>query len=320
MADLSHEEIRDLLCVALGEGWWPVSVGDEWVVAHNWQSQAFMRYAYEIEDGKATISGGEEVKEAFVPVRGEMVAESRDILVEAAERGARWLIRVIRSGASENGRLYPPGVLREACGRFEGARVFAVSDRDHIAGAKDVNHLIGRLTAPQFVESAGGGEIRAELGLIEPEGAIGTKLREAWDRGMAGLMGFSIQARGRARQGRIDGRQIHVVESIQEVDSVDLIIDAAAGGELIGLIEAREDPDMKLRERMVKLIETRLGPARLEGVDTNDDEALAVVYREAVAAPDPDTATDPGNAPSAADINRRIDDRIRSSRRAPPRG
>lgn len=312
-ADRSHEETRDILRAALGEGWWPVSVGDDWVVAQNWDNNTFMRYAYAIDGDKATLSDGHEVKEQFVPVTGETMAECRDLFVEADDggTGGRWLIRVIRAGVSENARVYSPAVLREAAERFAGTRVFAVSDREHLAGTgKDVRNLIGRLVRPRFVEAAGMSEIRAELELLEPDGPIGVKLREAWRREMRGLFGFSISAHGRGRRGRIEGQTVHIVEAIDSVDSVDLIVDAAAGGEIIGLIEARGDPDMKLRERMMRLVEARLGKDRLEAIDTDDDEQLEGLYREALATPAPAPGGPTPPAPDATDIDRRIDSRL----------
>ena len=312
----SHEETREMLHTALGEGWWPVAVGDDWVVAYSQQTGTFMRYTYSIDGDKATLSGGERVKETFAAVEGEQVAECAELLVEGdgAHTGSRWLIRVIEAGCSANRRVYPSAVLREATQRFDGARVFAVSDREHLAGqGKDVRNLIGGLAAPRFVEADGGGEIRAELRLLHPSGPIGTKLREAWQRGMTHLFGFSIQAQGRARAGRIEGQSVHIVEAITGVDSVDLIVDAAAGGELIGLIEAREDADMKLRARMVRLIEARLGKARLEGVDTDDDEAIEALYREALSRPAPSGGPEPASSatpPSSADVDRRIERRV----------
>ena len=310
----SHERTRELLHRALGMGRYPVAVGDDWVVSMDVEDDTLTRHAYSLSGDTVTLGEGERVHETFAPLaEARLDAECRDLLVEsdAAEAGSRWLIRVIRAGVSENHRLYPPAVLREATVRFEGARVFAVSDREHLAGSgKDVRNLIGGLRKAAFVESAGGGEIRAELELLEPDGSIGTKLREAWRREMTGLFGFSIQARGRARRGRVEGQTVHIVEAITEVDSVDLIVGAAAGGELIGLIEARGDEDMKLRERMVELIEARLGKARLKTIDTNDDDAVEALYREAIAAPDPGDAGAQGAAPSPDDIDSRIDARV----------
>ncbi len=131
-------------------------------------------YPYTIaDDNTVQLGAPEEVVQQHVPVR---VVESVDVgrVIEAAADKGEWLIRVIRAGESANGNVYPAAVLREAAPMFEGARVFVKSDDEHIKGSgKDVNKLIGGLTAPRFVEGASpeAGEIQATLRLIEPSRA-----------------------------------------------------------------------------------------------------------------------------------------------------
>ena len=164
--------------------------------------------------------------------------------LDTGQPGRRWRIRVIRAGLSGNGNFYPDAVLREAAARFDGVRVFVKGDADHLAGkGKDFRNLIGRLTEPRFVEGQGkdGGEIQATLEMLDAGDAVSTKLREAWDRKMTGLFGFSIDARGQTETGRIGGRRARVATQISEISSVDLIVEPGAGGALINLIEAKKD-------------------------------------------------------------------------------
>ncbi len=250
------------------------------------------QYDYTVAANGAALTNAQPVEETFRIV--EETAREAAALVEslpaagAGGEGGRWLIRAIRAGLSGNGIYYPDSVLREAAPKFSGARVLVRADEDHLAGrAKDVRNLIGRLAAPAFIEAQGGapGEIRAELELIEPEGAIAIKLREAWSRGMTDLMGFSIVAGGHVRVGRINGKPVRIAESIERIESVDLIVEPGAGGRLINLIEARaqsEDRDMKLRDKMIAFIEARL-PDQAAALDREDDEAVETLYREAVA-------------------------------------
>lgn len=120
------------------------------------------------------------------------VLEARDdgqlLEATAAEGGgaSKFLIRVIRADVSGNGNYYPDSVLREALPLFDGARVLAKSDEEHLSGrGKGVRNLFGRLTAPAFTEGQGveGGEIRATLEMLEPAGGVAVKLRESVDRG-----------------------------------------------------------------------------------------------------------------------------------------
>lgn len=160
----------------------------------------------------------------------------------------RWQVRVVRAGLSGNGVFYPDAVLRAAVPLFAGTRVLAKSDEDHLAGrGKDLRNLVGRLVNPAFVagDGAGRGEIRAELELIDPAGPAGRTLQEAHRRGMGDLFGLSIDAVGATEPARIEGRSVRQVRKIAKVNSVDLVLEPAAGGQIINLIEALGDDAME---------------------------------------------------------------------------
>lgn len=244
-----------------------------------------LAFPYTITDANTIeIGAPEEVIESYTPVAA--MREALGVFVEAQdEKGLKWLIRVIRSGLSGNKNYYPDAVLREAVPLFEGARVLARSDEDHLAGkGKSIHNIIGRLTGPAFTEgqTPDSGEIRATLELLESAGEIPAKLLEAWNRKMASdLFGFSIDANGKAKLE--SGRRI--AQKITKVNSVDLIVEPGAGGELINLIEAKDpqlEADMKLRERMIEAVKQANAGKLPEGLDIENDEALDVAYREAI--------------------------------------
>lgn len=224
-----------------------------------------------------TVSRAETLREAvFIEAVGE------------ADSG-KWLIRVMRAGLSANGNLYQDAVLREAAPLFEGARVFEKTDEQHIKGqGKAFGQLIGGLSGVKFVEgsSPDTGEIHALFTLIEPAGAVATKLREAQVRGLAGLFGFSIDADGTAKTQLREGRKVRVATSITRVNSVDLIVEPAAGGELIRMVESvnpQEDRDMSLRQKMLDTIKDKAPAAYVKlNPETATDDDLEVAYREAV--------------------------------------
>jgi hypothetical protein len=254
------------------------------------------RYPYTVDGTAVTLGAPTEVVLRYVPASEQMrEAAVDDAFLEAAgATGSRWLIRVIRAGLSGNRNLYPDAVLREAVPLFAGVRVFVKADAEHLRGeGRDVRNLAGRLAEPRFVEGAAPdqGEIRAVFELLEPEGPVGVKLREAWARGMTGLFGFSIDATGSVRTRQAGGQTIREATRIARVDSVDLIVVPGAGGEVIQLLEAapadtgnEKDPDMKLRARMLKLIEAKR-PDLFATLGTEpDDAAVEAAYREALAA------------------------------------
>ena len=152
-------------------------------------------------------------------------------LAEAAGKGKRWDVRIIRSGRSENGRDYAPAALREAVPLFEAVPVFAVSDNEHVAGiSRDVRRMVGRITSPRYVGDAERGAVHSTLEIIHPDGELGQWLVAAHRDGLGDMYGLSIQAHGRVSGGR--------VTRISKVNSVDLVVSPAAGGRFLRLIEA----------------------------------------------------------------------------------
>ncbi|WP_153117374.1 phage major capsid protein [Rhodocyclus tenuis] len=253
----------------------------------------YWAYPYTLDGNTVTLGVPVQVLETYVPIKEAEPGFAAGAFIEAisgdnAAASGKWLIRVIRAGLSANDVFYPDAVLREAVPLFNGARVFMKSDAEHIKGAgKDVRNLIGGLAQAEFVEGAGAdqGEIRAVFTLIEAEGAEAVKLREAYDRGLAGLFGFSIDASGAAKADMREGKKVRVARSITQVQSVDLIVEPGAGGELIRLVEAapatpHEENEMGLRQKMIEAIAAKRPGYTGEGVS---DEQLETDYREAVA-------------------------------------
>lgn len=270
-------------------------------------------YPYSIgADNQVAIGDPVEVTQEFQPVT---MREAVFIEAVGEADSGRWLIRVMRAGLSANGNVYPDAVLREAAPLFEGARVFEKSDAQHVKGeGKAFSQLIGGLSAVQFVEGskAETGEIRAVLTLIEPAGDVAIKLREASLRGLSGLFGFSIDADGTAKTQLREGRKVRVATSITKVQSVDLIVEPAAGGELIRMVESvstHQEGDM-LREKLLQTIQSK-APAVYAKLDpaTATDEQIEVAYREAFAAPA--GTLSPGPSPASGRVEQDIEERLR---------
>ncbi len=274
----------------------------------------YWRHSYAIDGNAVTVGAAEEVVPAWEKPDESMTEALAGPFLEATADGgkgaSKFLIRVVRGGLSGNGNYYPDAVLRESLPLFKGARVFAKSDEEHLRGkGKDVRNLIGRLVEPTFIEGRGvdSGEIRATLEMIEPAGDVAVKLREAVDRGMSGLFGFSINAAAMASRTKRAGRDVREATKFTRVESVDLIVEPGAGGELINLIEAKGD-DAMWRDKLIKLIEAKR-PGLLKGkkVDELDDAALEVLLTEALAEEPADDAgkSDPGKAdPAAAGVTK----------------
>jgi len=267
-------------------------------------------YPYTLADNNVVELGQPtEVVQEHLPVT--LREAQGDFLEAQSEQGLKWRIRVIRAGLSGNRNFYPDVVLREAAALFNGARVFEKSDEEHIKGkGKSFKQLVGQLSNAVFVEgkSTDSGEIQADLDVLSSSGDAPAKMLEAFQRGMAGLFGFSIDADGSAKRDK--GRR--VATKISRVNSVDLIIEPGAGGQLINLIEAinpEEQHDMALRERMIEAVKKAHKGSLPEGLDTENDEALEVAYREALTnnPESDDTAGKPAaGAPAVGDVDQKI--------------
>lgn len=251
-----------------------------------------VRYTYTIDaEQVVTLTETGDVEETYQP-KGTTSPASKGSFVEAVagdDNKGRYSVRVIRSGASGNNNYYPDTVLREALPLFDGARVFVKADEEHIQGkGKDVRNLIGRLSEPRFVEgkTTDTGEVLAVLSLIEPEGTIGVKLREAATRGMLSLFGLSIDARGEAKKITRGGNKFVEATKVTRVASVDLIVEPGAGGGIISFIEAQEERQVMNRDELIALIEAKR-PDLLRGKNAEElsEAQLKAIFTEAMSAP-----------------------------------
>lgn len=154
-------------------------------------------------------------------------------------------VTLIRAGRSGNRNYYPDAALREAAPMFEGVRVFAKSDADHLAGkGKDVRNLIGGIYGVRFVEGKAPdtGALVGTFNALDPTDTAVTKMTEAVKRGMQSLLGLSIDATARTKPRKQGAEQLREAVKFTKVHSVDLIVEPGAGGGLDRLAEAEAQP------------------------------------------------------------------------------
>jgi hypothetical protein len=271
----------------------------------------YWQFGYTIDAGNnVQLEAPVEVIEQFLPVKlKEAIERERKILVadgaigadavflEAlAKDGSKWEAVLVRAGASKNGTFYPDAVLREAAPLFEGVRVFAKSDEDHIKDrGKDVRNITGWISGAKFIEGKlpDTGMVSGHVNLSA--GTLRDTIADAWSRGKKDLVGLSIDAIGTAKVAMREAAAgvKRIAQSIKKVNSVDVIVDPSAGGALVRLVEAADNEgqgDMKLRERMLATIkEKNAALFATLNAETVTDEQLEAHYREAVAAPATDT-------------------------------
>lgn len=159
-----------------------------------------------------------------------LLIESLD-LSEAQFDGANRVLRnvgLIRAGKSLNRRYYSEAVLQGAVKVFEGSKAFD----SHAKGERRVGELTGWyenvrydngvLRADRhFLPTSAGKDVMAVVEAITTSGA---------PRNLAGL---SINAVGTGKVGKIDGDDYLTVESITAANSVDDVVNPAAGGSYV---------------------------------------------------------------------------------------
>jgi hypothetical protein len=187
-----------------------------------------------------------EVIEQYVAVASVKEAQAcgDSVFTEAADGSIA--VTIVRAGASGNGNFYPDAALKGAVALFEGVRVFAKSDADHLKGAgKDVRNLIGGIYQVAFVEGAAPdtGRLVGTFKAIDPADPVVTKMTEAVKRGLQGLLGLSIDAFAKTKTRTQGGQRLREATQFTKVNSVDLIVEPGAGGGLDRLTEAAADQE-----------------------------------------------------------------------------
>lgn len=207
-------------------------------------------YAFKAVNGveQLVLEQPVEVVEQYVPVTpsGPVVipsdAGAAVVVREAADGSIE--VTLIRAGRSGNNNYYPDATLKEAVPLFEGVRVFAKSDAEHLQGkGKDVRNLIGGVFGVRFVEgkTADTGALCGTFKPLDPNDAAVTKMTEAVKRGLQGLLGLSIDADAKTKKRPDGSRVLREAVKFVKVHSVDLIVEPGAGGGLDRLTEATDD-------------------------------------------------------------------------------
>jgi hypothetical protein len=309
LIDLVRQAVRDKLRLSANgdyyvdvRGIWP----DRVVVAFKGRLYS---YAYTVAaDNTVALGDAAEVVADYAPVgnastipagasstvaaavREAVAADGSVVFREAADGAIE--VTIVKAGRSGNRNYYPDATLREAVPQFEGVRVFAKSDADHIAGkGKDVRNLIGGIYGVRFVEGKGKatdtGALVGTFRAIDPTDAAVTKMVEAVKRGMQSLLGLSIDAFARTKPRQVGKERLTEAVKFTKVISVDLIVEPGAGGGLDRLTEAAADPtttnegsEMPLwKQRMLEAIKAK-DPAKHAtiNVDTISDDDLVRVH------------------------------------------
>ncbi len=163
---------------------------------------------------------------------------------------------ILASGLSENGTYYPPEVVEASHEVFRGVQCYADHPRDGESerSVRDVVGVIER-TWPD------NGRLRAAIRLSRAHDWLLTMIGE-------NLVGdLSINALGRTRVARRDGKVVREVQEITKAHSVDFVARAAAGGHVERILH--ESAGYAEGLRLIESISTKeLSEARPDLVET----------------------------------------------------
>jgi hypothetical protein len=278
----------------------------------------YWSYPYSLVDGVVSIGEPTEVVETFVPMKEAAAGdELRMVEADGQVAGTVWEATLICAGPSLNNVFYSDALLREAVPLFSSARICLKSDVEHIkGGGPDLRNVVGWIDEARFVEGAvpDTGRLVGTLNLSGLPDHTRSLLVAAVAAGKQDIAGLSIDAVGKGSMRVMEGKRMKVPARLERVISVDLIVEPGAGGRLIRLVEAAPssdgDPDMKLREKMLRLIEAK-NPAAYAKIDPEkiSDDDLETAYREAVAldvVPPADTKPAATGTDLAAELNERL--------------
>lgn len=308
-------DIYAALKAILGEPYGPGAT--EWGIQATFEDAVIVRVAGELmrypvsfdANGAATLGDPKPAEIVYQTVSEAKTGSILGPLVPFKEAtaetvGREWACILIQEGLSGNRRLYTADALRGAAPLFEGAQVFW--NHDQTGSMRDPRDLAGFVRAPKFGLLEGGKAPSVVMGtFVATDPKARTLLREAFEAGKPDLFGLSIHAGGKGEIVRhTDGRPAHRVDSIDSVESVDIVSKPAAGGRFLRLVAGlpatpvTEEDFLMLEKKIKKLLEARPDlHAKLSATPTESE--VDALLLEAVL-PKSDSAPAATVAPAAA--------------------
>ena len=202
-------------------------------------------YSYDA-DSKTIVTPSTRKKES-VAIRTRRAVEKKKDL-----EGKVWEVTIIRAGLSMNGNYYPAEVLEadETIAIFEGVQVFDnhLSDEEwqDRRGHRNVNaEYMGWIDNVHYVNESLKGQFHvADMVLRE-------KMKTVFEGGRKDEFGFSIDAGVEAEKRTMDGKEVNYVMKFLARDSVDVVFDPSAGGQMERMLESNNEQDRQLSKKEV---------------------------------------------------------------------
>lgn len=167
-------------------------------------------------------------------------------------------------GNRKHNHYYPAEMLRRDANVFEGVKMYAT---DHRPEEKSVRTEVAVIESITGFTDDGAPIGRAVV--FDPDFAEATRNRAK--AGQLGTLECSILAKGKIKEGKIDGRKTNIVEAITSAASVDLVTKAGAGGQALAIQESDLE-DETGGEIMPEEIEETTEEAEEQTLEEADDQ------------------------------------------------
>ena len=159
--------------------------------------------------------------------------------------GYKWNVRIIKEGLDKNKRNWSEGLLKSSLDKFEGSRVFVLSEAQHSAEnhpyGKPPLELIGWLKSVSYT----GDGVYGTLVIVK--NTRGTELRDtlvsAFESGKEDFLGLSVDIYGSENE----QEGFTEITSIDKV-TVDIVYEPAAGGNFIKIAAAIQNKEIIMIE------------------------------------------------------------------------
>jgi len=208
-------------------------------------------------------------------------------LLESSKNGDKWKVVIIEEGISKNGNYYSSKCLQAAQKLFEKAKVCYYEFKN-----KDFNHLpevIEQMRPEGFPRQIAGWLENVKYEEIDIEGKkvnglTGTlNIREGvdwlkklltstWNKGLKQFLGLSINAEGPTSVQLVNGKPINIAQAIENVLSVDIVSNPAAGGRfarLLASISENERGNLEMFKKLIEMLKVSR-PELLEGLNVEN--------------------------------------------------
>jgi len=222
-----------------------------------------------------------------ITIMGTLLSEAN---VDPQKSTGKYSVKVIQPGWGSSG-YYAEQVLKDSAPLFEGSKMFwnhPTSSDQWERPERDLRDLSGVLTNVHYDESnPSGAGIYGDATVFDP---FSVTLQE-----IAPYIGVSIRAGGTIHDGEAEGRTGPLVDSITNVQSVDFVTTAGAGGKVLAQFaeaakspyeqnnerhEEEEDDAMELKEAMDAIAEKENAIKGLNDQLKESADKVAVIEAE----------------------------------------